>query len=787
VGEERRAATRLETTAPTAPALIRAPRPADLRLLPAAVTAWLTAGILIGLTDAPLGAVALALWAAAVLSVLVATRSRSLAIVSIALTTAALVATVVAAQAPGRVPPAFADASGGPAVELDVTTTGTLHDGRLPGSAVLTDAPQAGSASVLLFIDSLPAQLGETWRVRARLLAAEPGDEIAFLAFAEGDATRLGRAPPALAAASALRAGLIVASERLPGDGARLLPGLAVGDTSRVDEPLDAAMKAASLTHLTAVSGANCVIVTGAVFALCALLGFSRAWRVAVSLAALAGFVVLVTPEPSVLRAAVMGGIVLLALALGRGARGMPALCLAVIVLLVIDPWLARSYGFALSALATAGLLLLAGPLAAVFGRWMPRSLALALAVPTAAQLACQPVLLLLSPTLPLWGVPANLLAGPAAPLATVMGLVACLVAPVAPPLAAGFAAIAWLPASWVASVARIASELPGARLPWPGDLAGLLVLVVLSVVALVAILGPPGSRLRRLAAAVACVGMLGYLGAVAGIRIASVASRPADWQFAMCDVGQGDATLVRSDGVVALVDTGPDPALLAACLDDVGIAHIDLLVLTHYDHDHVGGTDAVLGRVDVALVGPVGESDDERLRDELRAGGARLVQAEEGMSGRIGGLDWRVLWPPPRGVEPGNPASVAVLVTPSAGCGACLSALLLGDLDEESQQRMVGLAHPPSVDVLKVAHHGSRDFSERLYARASASVGLIGVGADNDYGHPSDRALEVLAASGTAAFRTDRDGLILVASPVTPGDPPRVWTQRAPRDGSGE
>src|SRR5690606_41946490 len=104
------------------------------------------------------------------------------------------------------------------------------------------------------------------------------------------------------------------------------------------------------------------------------------------------------------------------------------ALCLAVIVLLVADPWLARSYGFALSALATAGLLLLAGPLAAVLGRWMPRPLALALAVPTAAPPACQPVLLLLRPTPPLRGVPANLLAGPAAPFATVVGRVACLV-----------------------------------------------------------------------------------------------------------------------------------------------------------------------------------------------------------------------------------------------------------------------------------------------------------------------------------------------------------------------
>ena len=774
--EERREATRLETTTPTPP------RRAELRLIPAALATWVTAGVLIGTPpDAPLGLVAATLWAAASLAVLGALRLRPLALASVALTAAALVATAIAVQAPARVPPALAEAAGGAAVELDVTATGAVRENRMPGTAVLTGAPEAGSASVLLFLDDpLAPVIGETWRVTARLRATEPGDDTAFLAFAEGEPVRVGRAPPLLAAAAALRAGLVTASERLPGDGALLLPGLAVGDTSRVDAGLDAAMKAASLTHLTAVSGANCVLVTGAAFALCALLGLPRGWRVAVSLTALAGFVVLVTPEPSVLRAAVMGGIVLLALALGRAARGVPALCLAVIVLLVADPWLARSYGFALSALATAGLLLLAGPLAGVLGRWMPHPLALVLAVPTAAQLACQPVLLLLSPTLPLWGVPANLLAGPAAPLATVVGLVACLVSPLSPPLAQGFAAIAWLPASWVAAVARLAADLPGARMPWPGDVVGLLAFLALGVTLLIAVLGPPGSRLRRLATAVACIGLLGYLGAVVGIRVAALASRPADWQYAMCNVGQGDATLIRSAGVVALVDTGPAPEPLAACLDELGITHLDLLVLTHGDLDHVGGTDAVLGRVDVVLVGPSGGADEDRLRDDLRASGARVVQAEAGMTGRIGALDWRSLWPPPRGVEPGNPASVTLLVTPGVGCGTCLSALLLGDLDEESQRRMQAAAHPPPVDVLKVAHHGSGDFSEQLYAREAASVGLIGVGADNDYGHPTDRALEALAAAGTAAFRTDLDGLILVAPPANAGEPPRVWTERS-------
>ena len=757
----------------------RSSRWRDLRLLPAALGAWCAGGVLIGLDPgAHLAAVAGALWAAAAVTMLAALRVRGVAFVSIAFTAAALVASVVAVQAPLRAPVGFPDASAG-VVTLAFTVVGAPVDGRVPVRASPADRPEAGEAPVLLFLDEPAAlRIGERAEVSASLRAVPPGDDVSFLAFARGPVAVLADAPPGLAIAAGLREGLSAVSATLPGPGAMLLPGLAVGDTSRVGAGLDADMTTASLSHLTAVSGANCAIVVGAVFAACAAAGLRRGSRVVVSLAALAGFVVLVTPEPSVMRAAVMGAIVLLALALGRPARGVPALSLAVVVLLALDPWLARSYGFALSALATAGLLLLAGPLAATFSRWMPHPLALVIAVPLAAQLACQPVLLMLSPVLPLWGVAANLLAAPAAPVATVVGLVACLLVGWLPPVAAGLVTIAWLPASWIAAVASFFAGLPGASLPWPGGPIGLAALVGLTLVGLVAVLGPPGTRMRRASAALAMIGCLGYLGAVVGVRVVQLVTRPPDWQYAMCDVGQGDALVIRSQGRVALVDTGADPELLTDCLDDLGVGTIDLLVLTHFDLDHVGGVDAVLGRVGTALLGPAGEPDDLHLRDELRASGARVVDTTAGASGTLGAFAWRALWPPARGVEPGNAASIALHVSPGPACDGCLSALLLGDLGEESQLRMRGAHRVPQIDLLKVAHHGSADFSEAVSAEAGAAVAVIGVG-ENDYGHPTARALDALAAAGTTVFRTDLDGLILVAPPAEPGEPPRVWTER--------
>lgn len=664
--------------------------------------------------------------------------------------------------------------------------TGRADEGRLPVMVLAVDGPTGGrglSAPALVFADDgdqvvADAQIGQTLRLDGTVQPADPGDDIAALVFAHGNAVMTSDAPPLLAASNGIREGFRALVAELPGDGADLLPGLAIGDTTAVTPELDTAMKQSSLSHLTAVSGSNCAVVVGLVFALAALLGARRALRVAVAGAALLGFVMLVTPQPSVVRAAVMAAVALVAVGIGRPARGVPLLCVAVIGLLIADPWMARSYGFALSVLATGGLLLLAAPLAARLSLVLPRALALVIAVPVAAQAACQPVLLLLDPAMPVYGVVANILAEPAAPIATVLGLIACLLAPVAPPLAAVIAALAWVPASWIAAVATVTAALPGARVPWPVGPVGVVLLMALTAAAIVAVLGLGPYRVRLAARAILVVAVVGYVATLAGTRIATEIGRPPDWQYALCDVGQGDATVIRSGGSVALVDTGPDPEPLAACLDTLGVDRIDLLVLTHYDLDHVGGVDAVVGRVDRALIGPPDGADDLAMASEVAAAGAQVDQVSTGERGSLGALDWRVVWPPARGVEPGNPASVVLAFDPGASCRPCLSGVLLGDLGNESQKRLAGAASLHPVDVVKVAHHGSADQAAELYEQLHATVGLIGVGADNDYGHPTAALLDILTATATTPYRSDQDGLVLVAPGSASGEV-RVWTER--------
>jgi competence protein ComEC len=750
----------------------------DARLAPAAAGAWIAAALAIGVPEAA-GWASVVAWVAAACAVAASFRMPWAAVPALVLIAAGLVLTAVPAGLGGREPAHLRDAAEhSRSVDLEVVVDGRVRDGRV---RVLSDG-----APLLLFgapRDDVvsAARIGEMLLVTGVPQRAEPGDEVAFLLFAHAPAVPIAEPPGALRIAAELRERFAAVAATLPGPGAGLLPGLTIGDTSAVPAALDADMKAASLSHLTAVSGSNCAVVVVLVTLIAAALGLGRIARLAAALVALGGFVLLVTPEPSVVRAAVMAGVALLAFASSRPAAGIPVLCLT-------DPWLARSYGFALSVLATAGLLVLARPIAERLGALLPRWLALLLAVPLSAQLACQPVLLLLDPSLPLYGVPANALAEPAAPIATVVGLVGCLLAPVAPPLAFAAAWVAWLPSTWIAAVATWTASLPGARSPWPTGAVGVVLLIVLTAVALALILGIGPRRLRRGAARLLVVAAIAYALTLAGGRIVTELTRPADWQYALCDVGQGDALLVRDAGAVALIDTGPDPEPLAACLDGLGVARIDLLVLTHYDLDHVGGVDAVIGRVGRALIGPASDAADEAIAGALRAGGARVDQVAAGERGALGRLDWRVVWPPPTGVEPGNPASVTLLIEPGAAC-PCLSALALGDLGEESQLRLRGALRQqggvPRVDVVKVAHHGSADQAAALYEELGATVGLIGVGADNDYGHPTASLLSILAAAGTMPERSDVAGLVLVAPGPDPGSV-RVWTERGADVGSG-
>ena len=705
-------------------------------------------------------------------------RRTALALCAVALAAGGAVAAHVATAAPARAALAAVDVDGGRWVDYTLTVTGKVEPSAagVRFDAVTTrvaygDSDRAVAAPVVVRATEGESSLdvGATLRVRGTAFRADAGERAVLVV----DAAEIEVLTPpagALDVVSRLRAGLRATTAELPGPAGGLIAGLAVGDTSAVTAELDTAMKSSSLSHLTAVSGANCALVVAIAFAVAAWCGARRGVRVAAGLAALAGFVLLVTPEPSVVRAAAMAAIAMLGVLLGRIGAGVSLLTIAVAGILIADPWLCSSLGFALSAAATGALLLLARPLGVGMGRWMPGPLAVAVSVPLAAQLACGPLLILVQPAVSAQGVLANMIAAPAAPVGTVLGLIACLSAGI-PIIGTGLAGLAWLPAAWIAGTAESLGGL--AVLPWLDGAVGALCLAVVgaAIAALIIAAHPGIVRLAAGAVIAVTAGLLLGTGPV-GTMVQRL-EVPAGWGVAACDVGQGDAVVLRSAGHVMLVDTGPDPAPLTACLDRLGIGRIDVLVLTHFDMDHRGGLPAVIGRVGTVLHGPPAAADDERVLAGLSAAGARLVRAVAGQTGMLGEANWRVHWPGVSAAYSGNDASVVVSV---AG-GGIPSIVLLGDLSAQPQASLAR-SLTGSYDVVKVAHHGSADQDSALYARIAPALALITVG-ENDYGHPRDEILLTLQRLGATIARTDQSGLLLVG--VGDDGALTLWRERGP------
>jgi competence protein ComEC len=492
---------------------------------------------------------------------------------------------------------------------------------------------------------------------------------------------------------------------------------------------------------------------------------------VVVGAAGVVGFVLLARTEPSVLRAAVMGTVALVGLGHDGRQRGLRALGVAVLVLVLVDPGLATSVGFALSVLATAGILVVAPGLRDALGRWLPRWLAEAVAVPLAAQLACTPVVAAISGQVSLVAVASNVLVAPAVGPATVLGLAGGLLGLASGLAGRGPGTLAALCVAWIIEIADRGADLPAAAIGWG---TGTAALVVLTVVVVALALAAP-RLLGRPASAIACCLVL--VTAVL-VRPADLGWPPEGWVLVACDVGQGDA-LVLSAGphAAVVVDVGPDPRAADACLDRLDVERVPLLALTHFHADHVDGLVGVLEGRAVGEVVVTPRLDPPQGVDEVLATSrtADIVPryAAHATTTAYGPLTLQTLWPlpgpPTRGPGDGSSANDASVVLLAETRGVRI--LLTGDIEPGAQASLARLMPGLEVDVLKMPHHGSAHQDQDWLVSLDPGLVLVSVGADNDYGHPAPSALDPLSTIGAEVARTDLDGdLAVVVRDGRPG-----------------
>jgi competence protein ComEC len=592
----------------------------------------------------------------------------------------------------------------------------------------------------------------------------------------------------------------------IPEPEAGLASGIVVGLRDRVDRDLAADFTTVGASHVVAISGWNIAIVAATVAAL--LRSLPRRRRSVVTLLAIVAYVLFAGASASVVRAAVMAGVVIGARESGRAGRAAAALGWAAFGLLLLDPRLVGDAGFQLSSLATAGILAWASPLtsrlrALLPGR-LPASIVECLAVSLAAQVATLPVVLLtfgrlaiISPLLNLLVVPlvapamaasavallggATAMAGLPAVVATIVGLPAWLLLSLMVAIVHAGAALPFASAAldppWNIAGATIAAVAPFAVGAWvrrrraSGSPRAIGIRAARPAVAIAASrsrsTGRPGpSRFVTVALALS----------VAALGVAAIHRPDGATRITVLDVGQGDAILVEGDrGGRLLVDGGPDPDRLLIELDErlpPWDRRLDAVILTHPHEDHVAGLALLLARYRVGRVyepgmrgpGPGYAAWDEAL---AAAGAPSRGRLATGDRLAVDDLRFDVLWPdpgrvpsePPDGGRGINDVSIVLL-----GEVDGRRVLLTGDVEDDVDPILAKRGLPP-IDLLKVAHHGSGTASTVAFLGVvRPSVAVVSSGAGNPYGHPAKTTLQHLAETGARVLRTDTDGTVEVA-----------------------
>jgi competence protein ComEC len=718
--------------------------------------------------------------------------------------------------------PGQADAPTSPVGEASIRATvesvSSPRDGRRP--AILLDdqasAPRRLAGRLPLLPDVEP---GMRLAVQGTLEALPDGGyghylrRIGVVALIEVDAVRMLADDPADPGAwlerMRRRAGDALAVV-LPEPVAGLAAGIVIGLRDRVDRDLAADFTTAGVSHVVAISGWNIAIVAGAVMAASSRLHRRR--RVVLAVVTIAVYTLFAGATASVVRAAVMAGVALLAREAGRPAIAAAALGWAVTILLASDPAMAMDPGFQLSVLGTAGLIAWADPLEArlrrLVGGRIPAPITESLAISLAAQAATLPVVL-----------------ATFGRLATVAPLVNLLVVPLIPPLMAGsivalgaglavggglpdvIGIVLGLPASALASLAiaavRIGAALPGASLQIDPPLDAAAGAMAASLLLAIARRPQGGWRRRRrlarrnlgatpIAGRPASPGrpsrdtgtpggrrpivasLVAIAVAISAAATAVAAAPDGALRIVVLDVGQGDAILVHGPrGGRLLIDGGPDPDRLRIRLDErlpPWDRRLDAVVLTHPHEDHVAGMVALARRYRVGRFYEPGMRGPgpgyAAWREALTSAGARTLPLSTGDRLMLDGVGLRVLWPD-RGEVPDEPSDDGTAINNVSivllGVFGRQRFLLTGDIEEGVDPSLLARGLP-RVDVLKVAHHGSRTATTEAFVTAARpSIAVISAGRGNPYGHPTKATIGRLETGGATVLRTDLDGSVTI------------------------
>ncbi|MGN0979261.1 MAG: DNA internalization-related competence protein ComEC/Rec2 [Candidatus Avoscillospira sp.] len=537
------------------------------------------------------------------------------------------------------------------------------------------------------------------------------------------------------------------------GQAAGLLRAVLTGDRWELSYGDRNDLAVAGVSHAIAVSGMHVTMLLTLLTLLLGVRSKAAAW---LGIPLVCFFAVMTGGSPSVIRAAVMEVLLLGAVLVKREYDVPTALSAAALVLLLQNPWAVASAGMQLSFAAVLGIYLFSGR---VYRRLLGaerqpglllRTVVTALSATFGATVLTAPLCALYFGMLSLAAPLTNLLVLWAVTGVFTLGLLSCLLGPAGPILAwvvTRLSGYIFLVCRWIAAFPFAAAYGGTPLLAWGLCAYGLLLVLLL------------WKTLRPVIPL--CLLGMALCGCLFWSRWQFVRG---DLSFTALDVGQGQCLLLESQGFTAMVDCGGDGEdeageTAARYLHSMGQTHLDVLILTHYDLDHMGGVCQLLHRVRVdRLLLPDLQSERRAVLEEAaKASGTEVLVVSEKTDVTFSAGELQVF--PPDSGKNGNESGLCVLAT-----AAEYDILITGDRSFSGEQSLLSRWALPHVDLLVAGHHGAADSTSlALLGRVTPETVVISVGENNPYGHPADSTLERLQFVGAEILRTDLQGTITI------------------------
>ena len=561
-----------------------------------------------------------------------------------------------------------------------------------------------------------------------------------------------------------------------------LLSGMLIGEKSNLQKEIQEDFRDSSLSHVLAISGMHVSYVMLGITFLISKIKFSKKMSKIVTILILLFFIILTGKTASVTRACFMSSYIILASLLHKKAHVLGSISISLLIILIINPYFILDIGLQLSYGGTIGIVLIypilkkykkkkedkTGRIKKVLYKIKDKIIDTIL-ITISANLVIFPIVLFHYNIMSFTFIISNLLISPIIGIIIILGFLSVFSSYIVSPISKVMFFFLQIFLSVLAQIAHFCAELPLSKVYFPTPKIYVIIIYYLFLMYIILVKNKiiTGKKIGKKVFIIFTIIVI-----ILNLILNFI---PKTFTISFIDVGQGDSILISTPkGKNIIVDGGGSrdetsfnigKQTLIPYLLNKGITKLDYVIISHFDSDHATGVAQILGKIDVSsiiLTRQLEENDIYRhILSIAKEKKIKLIYVKEGDVLKIGGIKISIIHPENKLMinNPMNNNSIVCKVEYNS-----FSMLLTGDIEMEAEELILRKNINLKADVLKVAHHGSKTSTTGEFLKAiNPKVALIGVGKNNNFGHPSNEVIQRLKENGTRIYRTDENGEISI------------------------